>query len=69
MGDCVQTAKIILHGSLGKPVVDGVTYSGVMTPQGALLDDEQVAAVASYVRQSWGNDFGYCSAESAAAAR
>lgn len=31
---------------------------GVMPPFGAKLNDNQIAAVASYVRNSWGNHFG-----------
>jgi mono/diheme cytochrome c family protein len=31
---------------------------GVMPPFGGKLDDNQIAAVASYVRNSWGNHFG-----------
>jgi cytochrome c oxidase cbb3-type subunit II len=37
-------------------VVDGTTYNGVMTPWGALMNDEQIAAVINYVLNSWGND-------------
>ena len=60
---------IVINGMQGELVVDGVTYNGVMTPQGAMLNDVQIAAVISYERHSWGNDFGYCMPESVAAAR
>jgi hypothetical protein len=36
---------------------------GVMPPFGDKLDDRQVAAVANYVRNSWGNRFGDVSPE------
>ncbi len=69
MGDCAKHAGIVINGMQGELVVDGVTYNGVMTPQGAMLNDVQIAAVISYERHSWGNDFGYCMPESVAAAR
>lgn len=69
MGDCVNHAKIVIEGMSGELVVDGVTYNGVMTPQGDLLNDLQIAAVISYERQSWGNDYGFCSPEDVAKAR
>ena len=31
---------------------------GQMPPFGNRLSDEQIAAVAQYIRNSWGNDFG-----------
>lgn len=30
----------------------------IMPPYGQVLDNQQIAAVASYIRNSWGNDFG-----------
>lgn len=69
MGDCKKHADIVINGMQGELVVDGVTYNGVMTPQGAMLNDLQIAAVISYERQSWGNDFGYCFPADVAAAR
>lgn len=46
----------VLWGLQGEIVVDGTTYNGIMTPWGALLDDEQIASVLNYVLTSWGND-------------
>lgn len=69
MGDCVKHAGIVIHGLQGEMVVDGATYNGVMTAQGAMLDDLRVAAVISYVRNRWGNDYGFCTPADAAAAR
>jgi len=69
MGDCVKHAGIVIHGMTGELVVDGVTYNGVMTPQGDLLDDLKIAAVISYERNSWGNDYGFCKPEDVAKAR
>lgn len=69
MGDCKQHAGLIINGLRGEIEVDGVKYNGVMVPQGAALNDLQVAAVISYVRQSWGNDYGFCTPTEVAAAR
>jgi mono/diheme cytochrome c family protein/glucose/arabinose dehydrogenase len=52
-GDKERLVKIILHGLTGP--VDGVTYPGMMAPQGS-NDDDYVAAVASFIRNSLGND-------------
>lgn len=69
MGDCTKHAGIVIHGLRGEIVVDGTTYNAVMTPQGAMLNDLQIAAVISYERQSWGNDFGYCFPKDVSSAR
>ena len=69
MGDCRQSATIVIEGLMGPMEVDGITYNGVMTPQGELLDDYEIAAVLTYVRNSWGNDYGDCSPSAVAAAR
>lgn len=69
MGDCAKHAGIVLWGLTGKITVDGTDYDGVMTPQHAMLDDLQVAAVISYERNSWGNDYGYCSPSDVKAVR
>lgn len=69
MGDCVSHAGLVINGLTGEMVVDGVTYNGVMTPQGELLNDLQIAAVISYARNSWGNDYGFCAPDDVARAR
>ena len=47
--------RIILHGLMGEIEVAGVKYNNIMSPQGILLNDEEVANVLNYVRSSWGN--------------
>jgi mono/diheme cytochrome c family protein len=49
--------RIVLRGMQGPVTVKGVQYNGVMAPfgTGVELSDEQVAAVLTYVRTSWGN--------------
>jgi mono/diheme cytochrome c family protein/glucose/arabinose dehydrogenase/lysophospholipase L1-like esterase len=59
-GDEERLIKIVLHGLWGPIEVNGKTYDpakGVppMTPFEALLKDDEVAAVLTYVRNSWGN--------------
>ena len=44
----------VLHGSQGQMTVLGTTYSGTMPPL-AFLSDEEIAAVLTFVRASWGN--------------
>jgi mono/diheme cytochrome c family protein len=44
----------IKKGMSGKIVVNGLTYNSVMSPLG--LSDQEVADVANYINNSWGND-------------
>jgi mono/diheme cytochrome c family protein len=54
-GDEARTIKIILAGMVGEVEVKGVTYNNNMPNVGAGLKDSQVANIATYVRQAWGN--------------
>lgn len=47
--------RIVLHGLQGPIKVAGNDYNNVMAPLGAVLKDEQIANVLSYIRQEWGN--------------
>ena len=69
MGDCATHAGIVINGLNGEIEVDGVKYNGVMVPQGDMLNDLEIAAVLSYERNSWGNDYGYCSPKDVKAVR
>lgn len=62
--------RIILNG-LGGPVdVNGVTYNAQMTPFGdTIVSDDELAAIVTYVRNSWGNEGSACTAEEVAAVR
>jgi putative membrane-bound dehydrogenase-like protein len=53
-----RLTKIVLNGLYGPIEVAGVKYRGdvPMTPFGALLKDEEIAAVLTYVRNSFGNN-------------
>ncbi|MCH2119344.1 MAG: cytochrome c [Pirellulales bacterium] len=67
-GDAQNHARIIIHGLSGPIVVQGQDYNGVMTPHDYLTDYD-VAAVATYERNSWGNADGIVLPSDAAAAR
>jgi len=43
--------RVILHGLQGPVVVAGQTYNGAMPAWGNQLDDSDIAAVATYIRQ------------------
>jgi mono/diheme cytochrome c family protein/glucose/arabinose dehydrogenase len=49
--------KIVLKGMMGEIEVKGTTFSGQvpMTPYGGMLNDKEMAAVLTYVRNSFGN--------------
>lgn len=53
-GDADEHVKIILNGLSGK-VIGGVAYATAMQPWRDVLSDEQIAAVVTYERNSWGN--------------
>ena len=50
-----RLASIMLYGLIGSIHVKGNVFNGAMTPFGAILNDEQLAAIASYIRNSWSN--------------
>ncbi|MGI9240311.1 MAG: DUF7133 domain-containing protein, partial [Verrucomicrobiales bacterium] len=56
-GDSDRLIKLTLNGLLGPIEVDGKSYPGQvpMTPFGQLLNDEEIASVLTYVRNSFGN--------------
>ena len=54
-GDASTVAGILLLGVKGTIAVKGASYNGFMPTFGQQLSDTQIAAVASYVRASFGN--------------
>ena len=54
-GDEAKLVRIVLNGLTGPVEVAGETYAGAMPPWGGVLKDEDIAAVATYLRSSWGN--------------
>ncbi len=62
-GDKERLIKLVLHGLWGPITVNDKLYDpqkGVppMTPLGAMYSDNELAAVLTYVRHSWGNNSG-----------
>ncbi|HEY1122689.1 MAG TPA: PA14 domain-containing protein [Haloferula sp.] len=54
-GDATRAVKIVLHGLHGEVEVDGRTFNLEMPPQGGILPDDQIAAILTHVRSSFGN--------------
>ncbi len=68
-GDPVVLAKLVLHGISGPITVKGQSYSGAMPAFGAQFNDEEMAAVLSYIRTEWQNDAEAIDAAAVAQAR
>ncbi len=66
--DKSRLASVILHGLQGPVKVNGKEYNSIMPPMSQLTDDE-VAQLATYVLNSWGNPGGHVTKDDAAAAR
>ncbi len=55
LGDSRRLVRIMIHGLQGPITVNGEPYASVMQlPR--QLNDREIAAVLTYVRQAWGND-------------
>lgn len=54
MADKTRAITSLVKGLSGPILVNGQQYNGVMPP--SLLNDEQIASVLTYVRNSWGNN-------------
>jgi cbb3-type cytochrome c oxidase subunit III len=50
-----RLVRIILHGLIGDVEVQGQVYNGAMPAWGPSLSDAEIAAVATYIRSSFGN--------------
>ncbi|MBS0394954.1 MAG: nitrite reductase, copper-containing [Proteobacteria bacterium] len=55
MGDLKRVIGIVLNGLTGPVTVNGKNFNSVMPPMSQLNDDE-VANILTYVRNSWGNE-------------
>jgi len=64
-----RLSAIMLYGLSGPIEVNGETYASAMAGLAATLNDEQLAAIATYVRSSWSNSAGPVEVETFAAAR
>ncbi|MGJ8672034.1 PVC-type heme-binding CxxCH protein [Rubritalea sp.] len=54
--DPERLIKLTLKGLMGEIEVKGKKFNGAMTPFEGLLKDDELAAVLTYVRKSFGND-------------
>lgn len=54
-GDPERLTKMVYYGVEGYLLVNSIGYDNYMPAQGPLLSDEEMAAVLTYVRNSWGN--------------
>lgn len=54
-GNEKRLTMILLKGMMGPVKVKGATFNGVMPPWEGALNDKKIAAVATYIRQEWGN--------------
>lgn len=68
-GDDERLIKLTLKGMLGKITVNGKEYNGAMTPFESLLNDEEISAVLTYIKNSFGNASGTIQAEQVAKVR
>lgn len=50
-----RLVRIILHGLVGDVEVQGQPFNGAMPAWGPTLSDAEIAAVATYIRSSFGN--------------
>lgn len=64
-----HVVALILHGLQGPITVKGNTYNNVMTAWGKQLNDRQIAAVVTYIRNEWGNQASPVTPEQVAAVR
>lgn len=67
--DPALLARIVLYGLQGPITVKGTEFNSIMAPLGAVLSDEQIAFVLTYVRQAFGNSSGPVEASTVTAAR
>lgn len=47
--------SLLLHGIVGQLQVNGKSYNGAMPAQAALKNNKQIAQIASFIRNEWGN--------------
>jgi mono/diheme cytochrome c family protein len=67
--DIETPIRIVLYGLEGPITVRGTTYNNKMPPFHDKLTDEEISAVLSYVRSSWGNSASAINPEDVSALR
>jgi mono/diheme cytochrome c family protein len=60
-GDKRRLMQLVIHGLSGPITVNGVGYNESM-PAHAYLKDAEIAAILTYIRQSFGNNAGFITA-------
>ena len=68
-GSAERMIAMVLKGQMPPFTIDGKTYAGVMLAQEAVLDDQKIANVVTYVRNSFGNTASTVTPELVAATR
>ena len=68
-GDVERLASIIIYGLTGPVKVLGTTYQSAMAGLGPQYSDEELAAIATYIRTNWNNSASAVGAETFAAMR
>ena len=68
-GDPTRLARVVMHGLTGPITVNGQKYNGAMPPWGTFLKDDEMAALLTYIRSSWGNKASAVTAEQVQAIR
>ena len=68
-GSAERLAAMVLKGNAGPMTIEGKPYNNIMPGQEAVLSDEKIAAVLTYVRASFGNSAPPVTPEMVAAAR
>lgn len=54
-GSQERLIAMVLKGVIGPITVNGVVFNNIMPPQEAMLSDEKISAVLSFVRSNFGN--------------
>jgi mono/diheme cytochrome c family protein len=69
LGKDTTLAAIVLHGVTGAINVKGASYAGAMPAFKQQLQDDEIAAVLTHVRQQWGNGAAAVKADTVAEVR
>jgi mono/diheme cytochrome c family protein len=68
-GSAERLAAMVLKGNAGPMTIDGKPYNNIMPGQEAVLPDDKIASVLTFVRTSFGNSAPPVTPEVVAAAR
>ena len=68
-GPADRLIAMVLKGNMGAMTIDGKPFNNIMPPQEAMLTDDKIAAVTTYVRNSFTNSAPAVTPEMVAAVR